>query len=231
MATMELRRVPYGTTFTVFGDEFVALDYINGGVLAIRRDIWKDAPFDRNGVNDLRKATINGTLGDYEDMILEAGATGNLRTMDVDLRATDGTREYGCCGGICVSLLTLEQYGKYQHIIPDVDSPWWLATPWRTPGEKCGSSTIAWFVLSNGHASSNSCSYTYGVRPALFFNPSLLVSIEIEGEDDADIAEEREREMHERYCKYVRGWAVPDGGQELGSSPLTYEDWKNWKEP
>ena len=43
MATMELRRVPYGTTFTVFGDEFVALDYINGGVLAIRRDIWKDA--------------------------------------------------------------------------------------------------------------------------------------------------------------------------------------------
>ena len=111
MATMELRRVPYGTTFTVFGDEFVALDYINGGVLAIRRDIWKDAPFDREGVNDLRKATINGTLADYEDMICEAGAAGNLRTMDVDLRATDGTREYGCCAGICVSLLTLEQYG------------------------------------------------------------------------------------------------------------------------
>ena len=77
MATMELRRVPYGTTFTVFGDEFVALDYINGGVLAIRRDIWKDAPFDREGVNDLRKATINGTLADYEDMICEAGAAGN----------------------------------------------------------------------------------------------------------------------------------------------------------
>ena len=41
---MELRRVPYGTTFTVFGDEFVALDYINGKVLAIRKEIWKNAP-------------------------------------------------------------------------------------------------------------------------------------------------------------------------------------------
>lgn len=231
MTTMELRKVPYGTTFTVFGDEFVALDYFNGGVLAIRLDIWKDAPFDRNGVNDLRKATINGTLGDYEDMILEAGATGNLRTMDVDLRATDGTREYGCCGGICVSLLTLEQYGKYQHIIPDADRPWWLATPWRTPGEKCGDSTLAWGVDSNGNACNNYCSRTYGVRPALLFNPSLLVSIEIEAEDDADPAEEREREMHERYCKYVRGWAAQGGEQELGSSPLSYEDWKNWKEP
>ena len=71
---MELRTRPfYGTTFTAFGDQFVALDYIGGGVLAIRRDIWKDAPFDREGVNDLRKATINGTLADYEDMICEAG--------------------------------------------------------------------------------------------------------------------------------------------------------------
>lgn len=62
MATMELRRVPYGTTFTVFGDEFVALDYINGGVLAIRRDIWKDAPFDREGVNDLTNRSYNTTF-------------------------------------------------------------------------------------------------------------------------------------------------------------------------
>ena len=229
MATMELRRVPYGTTFTVFGDEFVALDYINGGVLAIRRDIWKDAPFDREGVNDLRKATINGTLADYEDMICEAGAAGNLRTMDVDLRATDGTREYGCCAGICVSLLTLEQYGKYQHIIPDVDSPWWLATPWRTPGEKCGGSTYAWHVFSNGNAHYSSCTYACGVRPALLFNPSLLISLELEGEEKAE--EDAEKDTYAAYCKYVRGWAVPDGEQELGSSPLSYEDWKNWKEP
>ena len=229
MAIVELRRVPYGTTFTVFGDEFVALDYFDGGVLAIRRDIWKDAPFDREGVNDLRKAPINGTLADYEDMICEAGAAGNLRTMDVDLRATDGTREYGCCAGICVSLLTLEQYGKYQHIIPDAEGPWWLATPWKTPGEKCGSSAFAWTVHSNSSANSSSCSSTYGVRPALLFNPSLLISLEIEDTKKAE--EEAEEETYAAYREYVRGWAVPDSGQKTGSSPLSYEDWKNWNEP
>lgn len=217
MKKMELRRVPYGMAFQAFGDEFVALDYINGGVLAIRRDIWKNAAFDREGVNDLRKATINGTLADYEDMICEAGAAGNLRTMDVDLRATDGTREYGCCAGICVSLLTLEQYGKYQHIIPDVDSPWWLATPWRTPGEKCGGSTVAWRVGSNGSADSGSCTGTYGVRPALLFSSSLLVSIE--DEEAAD-----EASLYSGYVDYVREWMDED--PDVGSSPMTYEEWK-----
>lgn len=228
MVTMELRRVPYGTTFTVFGDEFVALDCLNGGVLAIRRDIWKRAPFDLEGVNDLRKASINGILTDYEDMLCKAGATGNLRTMDVDLRATDGAREYGYCIGICVSLLTLEQYGKYQHIIPDVDFPWWLVTPWRTPGEKCGESTDAWLVLSKGGANLSRCPCAHGVRPALLFNPSLLISLA--AEDDSNIVEDREQEMYEGYREYVRGWAVPDSEQELSSSPLSYEDWKNWKE-
>ena len=50
MKTMELRRVPYGTTFTAFGDQFVALDYIGGGVLAIRKETWKNVAFDSNGV-------------------------------------------------------------------------------------------------------------------------------------------------------------------------------------
>ena len=90
MATMELRRVPYGTTFTVFGDEFVALDYINGGVLAIRRDIWKDAPFDREGVNDLRKATINGTLADYEDVLTATAVQEGYFIQEFKVREQNG---------------------------------------------------------------------------------------------------------------------------------------------
>ena len=68
MKKMELRRVPYGTAFQAFGDEFVALDYINGGVLAIRRDIWKNAAFDDNGVNDLRGASITDGLAEYQSL-------------------------------------------------------------------------------------------------------------------------------------------------------------------
>ena len=64
MKTLPIRSVPYGTAFKAFGDEFIALDYIDGAVLAIRKDTWKRAPFDKAGCNDLRKASILSELTD-----------------------------------------------------------------------------------------------------------------------------------------------------------------------
>ena len=166
MRTMKLRSVPYGTTFTAFGEKFVALDYIGGGVLAIRRDNWKNAAFDEDGKNNLKTASIGGKLNNFLNVLEDGGAgPGDILLMTVDLKATDGTREYGFCE-TRIGLLTLEQYGKYQHIIPDADGPWWLATPWRTPGEKCGNSAIAWYVNSFGNANYLSCS-----RPGIICGP------------------------------------------------------------
>ena len=226
MPTMKLRSVPYGTTFTAFGDQFVALDYIGGGVLAIRKETWKNAAFDSNGVNDLRSASIGRDLEAYLNTLKENGAKiSDILTVTIDLKATDGTREYGFCE-TRIGLLTLEQYGKYQHIIPDADGPWWLATPWRTPGEKCGNSGYAWLVPSNGYPSSGSCSNTgYYLRPALILSSNLLISIEDEDEQDGG---KTEAETYAEYCAYVEEWAeyANDGGQDQGTSPLTYEEWK-----
>ena len=218
MKKMELRRVPYGTAFQAFGDEFVALDYINGGVLAIRRDIWKNAAFDDNGVNDLRGASITDGLAEYLRKLMDGGADGgDILEMSIDLKAVDGTREYGRYD-TCIGLLTLEQYGKYQHIIPDVDGPWWLATPWRTPGEKFGGAAIALFVYTCGYWSYDYCSYAgYAIRPALLFSSSLLVSIE--DEEAAD-----EASLYSGYVDYVREWMDED--PDVGSSPMSYEEWK-----
>ena len=218
MKKMELRRVPYGMAFQAFGDEFVALDYINGGVLAIRRDIWKNAAFDDNGVNDLRGASITDGLAEYLRKLLDGGAdTGDILEMSIDLKAVDGTREYGRYDNH-VGLLTLEQYGKYQHIIPDVDGPWWLATPWRTPGEKFGGAAHALRVGASGYWSLNDCSNAgYAIRPALLFSSSLLVSIE--DEEAAD-----EASLYSGYVDYVREWMDED--PDVGSSPMSYEEWK-----
>lgn len=218
MKKMELRRVPYGMAFQAFGDEFVALDYIDGGVLAIRRDIWKNAAFDDNGVNDLRGASITDGLAEYLRKMLDGGAdTGDILEMSIDLKAVDGTREYGRYDNH-VGLLTLEQYGKYQHIIPDVDRPWWLATPWRTPGEKFGGATRALFVRANGGWGLSGCSCAgYAIRPALLFSSSLLVSIE--DEEAAD-----EASLYSGYVDYVREWMDED--PDVGSSPMSYEEWK-----
>ena len=218
MKKMELRRVPYGTAFQAFGDKFVALDYIDGGVLAIRRDIWKNAAFDDNGVNDLRGASITDGLAEYLRKLMDGGAdTGDILEMSIDLKAVDGTREYGRYDNH-VGLLTLEQYGKYQHIIPDVDGPWWLATPWRTPGEKFGGATLALFVGTSGGWYSSGCSGAgCAVRPALLFSSSLLVSIE--DEEAAD-----EASLYSGYVDYVREWMDED--PDVGSSPMSYEEWK-----
>ena len=142
MKNLPVRSVPYGTAFKVFGDEFIALDYIDGAVLAIRKEIWKRAHFDKAGCNDLRKASILSELTDYFRGLMENGLKeSDTHIATVDLKATDGTREYGTFG-MRAALLTLEQYGKYQHIIPNADSWWWLATPCWTPAQKGGDAKI-----------------------------------------------------------------------------------------
>lgn len=221
MKTMELRRVPYGTVFQAFGDEFVALDYIDGGVLAISRNIRENAAFDDKGANDLRTASIMDNLGGYLHELEYGGAkTGDILKMSIDLKTVDGTREYGRYETY-VGLLTLEQYGKYQHIIQDVDTAWWLATPWRTPGEKFGGATYALYVDTNGYWYSSICSNSgIAIRPALLFSPSLLVSIAKEESGEAYI--------HGEYMNYVRAWL--DETKNIGGSPMTYEAWKKDRE-
>lgn len=231
MKQIQVRKVPYGETFSVFGDKFVALDYINGKVLAIRKEIWKNAPFDTSGVNDLRTASITGHLVEYFLDLCKQGASDDTIPMNmIDLKATDGSREYGTFG-MRAGLLTLEQYGKYQDIIPLADDWWCLATPWRTPNPGWLRSPLTnytnsvWVVLSLGDYYYGDATYTYGIRPALYFTSDLLVSIEDEGEEDAAADETA---LYQEYREYIKEWS----GLEtvMGESPLTFEDWKNDRE-
>lgn len=153
MKSIELRKVPCGETFTAFGEEYVVLDHVDGGVLSIRKGIWKKAAFDRGWNSNLAQADMRDTLAEYAEFLKSKGAKdSDLLIQRVDLKATDGTRVYGYLD-CTVALLTLEQYGKYKEIIPKADGAWWLATPvwtrWlRSP--ITGSTSYVWFVLSNG---------------------------------------------------------------------------------
>ena len=227
MKQIQVRKVPYGETFSVFGDKFVALDYINGNVLAIRKEIWKTAPFDTGGVNDLRTASITGHLVEYFLDLCKQGASDDTIPMNmIDLKATDGSREYGTFG-MRAGLLTLEQYGKYQDIIPLADDWWCLATPWRTPNPgwlrspDTDHTVNVWVVHSNGDYYNYDATNTYGIRPALYFTSDLLVSIEDEGEEDAAADETA---LYREYRAYVKDWL--EGNADTGKSPLSYEDWK-----
>lgn len=183
---IELRKVPCGETFTAFGEEFIVLDHIDGGVLSIRKSIWKNTPFDARGTDDLRTASVGKELEAYINTLKDAGARlGDIQPMVIDLKAADGTREYGYYRTM-IGLLTLEQYGKYKDIIPLAGCWWWLATPWETRWPcppYMGVSATAWFVYTNGSTGCSGCTNTGGVRPVLNFTSCILVVWNEDGEE------------------------------------------------
>ena len=80
--------------------------------------------------------------------------------------------------------MTLRGYGKYWRLIPKVDAPWWLATPYGTPNcsPYTGNCNLVWGVLTDGSYYYYWCNGSYGVRPVLCFSSALLVSVEDERE-------------------------------------------------
>jgi hypothetical protein len=192
-----LGEVPAGEDFEVWGRIFTVLCHDESGeVFVLQRTIEKEMHFNeedsKHPMNKFSKSAVFKFLnGPYLELLNEAGpSTQNfIINFDVDLKCTLGQREYGVCN-VAAGLLTLEQYGQYYDIIPRVDDPWWLATPWRTP-RFCNSSygsARAWNVNSNGNYNSSNCSGSYGVRPALLLDPSLLVSYEDGSEEEIDLS-------------------------------------------
>ena len=80
--------------------------------------------------------------------------------------------------------MTLRGYGKYWRLIPKVDAPWWLATPYGTPNCSPGTNGYyyVWYVGADGSSYYSWCSGSCGVRPVLCFSSALLVSVEDERE-------------------------------------------------
>lgn len=229
---IELRKVPCGETFTAFRDAFVVLEQVDGGVLSICKRIWKRAPFDNYTNNNLKGASILHTIKEYVQLLKSNGAhDGAFLPLHIDLKATDGSRDYGYCD--CdVGLLTLEQYGKYKDIIPLDDGWWWLATPWLTRRPRfphTNDSTHTWYVNSNGGYNYDGAYNFYGVRPVLSFAPCLMVSL---GDDEAERAVQAKEEARAKeeawdaYHEYLYDWMEENVDEShYGSSPLSFEAW------
>ena len=229
MKNIELRKVPCGETFTAFGEEYVVLDHVDGGVLSIRKEIWKKAVFDRSGNSDLSEADILQVLSEYGELLKSRGAkAGDLHSQRVDLKATDGTRVYGYLD-CTVALLTLEQYGKYKEIIPKADDWWWLATPvwtrWLRSPSTSGASGV-WGVYSDGGCSGWSAGDSLGVRPVLTFNSCLLVSWQDEESLDTPDESVMKEKRWDAYIAYLNDWADDHSAAECyGAAPMGFDEW------
>lgn len=183
-----LGNVKNGGIFKALGKEFVKLDADEHGCLVLAKNIWTKMPFrdgdDPECPNDLRRSDVMKYLSDrFTEFVQRGTPLDTFIPFNIDLQDTTGQTEYGTVE-YRIGLLTLRQYGKYWRLIPKVDTPWWLATPYGTPNcsPATGSSSGVWYVEADGSNVSWYCNYTYGVRPALYFPSTLWVSTEDEGE-------------------------------------------------
>ena len=227
MKKMKLADVPFGKNFEIWGHAYTVLDGDDKGVFVLEADTVCEMPFREENVesesapNNFWDSSVRAYLeGDYLEELVEAGAEldRDILEMELDLKCTLGQHEYGVAR-VHAGLLTLEQYGKYYDIIPRIDTTYWLATPWKTPSRSPYTSNTGdvWSVYSNGSYSSWYYDDSVGVRPALTLSPSLLVSIEVD--------EQEEDKWHE-YLEYLIHWAISHSAEEYkGLVPYSYNEW------
>ena len=229
MKKMKLADVPFGKNFEIWGHAYTVLDSDDKGVFVLETETVCEMPFREDEVdykvapNDFRDSSVRAYLeGRYTEGLVSAGAKldEDILPMELDLKCTLGQHEYGV-SRVHAGLLTLEQYGKYYDIIPKIDTPYWLVTPWKTPSRSPDTvnTNYVWSVFSNGNCNNWDYNSSYGVRPALTLSPSLLVSVECDEE------EEVESKWHE-YLEYLIHWAISHSDKGFaGCMPACYNEW------
>ena len=232
----QLKLVPTGKTFEVWGRKFTVLQSSEDKVFVLAAELETKMPFREDGEvykvapNDFRDSTVRNWLNDeYLGLLQEKGLkNGDILDLEIDLKCTLGQHEYGT-DTVKAGLLTLEQYGEYYDIIPKVDDWWCLATPWKTPSRSPNTynTNYVWSVYTNGVCSDSSCSNPCGVRPALNLSPSLLVAWEDENCEE----DEEEAGDWDGYIRYLHKWAVEHSSKYFeGCCPAAYEDYDEWKD-
>lgn len=194
LKSVTLGDVKNGGIFKALGKEFVKLDADEHGCLVLAKDIWTKMPFregdDPECPNDLRRSEIMPYLGNCLAEFTKNGTPlSTFIPLRIDLQDTTGQNEYGIFE-VRIGLLTLRGYGKYWRLIPKVDAPWWLATPYGTPNRSpyTNYNHYVWRVYTDGSYYNSWCNYSCGVRPVLCFSSALLVSVEDEGEAGFSLA-------------------------------------------
>lgn len=204
-----VERLKPGTIINYAKEKFVVLGERNGGVFCLLAQSKDDVEFydgNEKPYNDYRKSKLRATVeGRFLTRLFENGASmDDLVPYDLDLSETDGSDGYGVLQNVLAAPLTLWDYGKYKGVIPNnEDGAWWLATPlWAPRSPDMSYSNSVWYVYSGGGCYYGWYYNTFGVRPAIVLNSSLLVSYEGE-EEEIDL----ERVPNELFMEEVeRRW-------------------------
>lgn len=194
MKTAILNIAP-GKTVDYHGEPCLVLEHRKDGTLMLHLDQMTHA---FGSSNNFAASSLRSHLNGPYLRSLTDGNPDEIITRTVDLTALNGSKEYGTCE--CkVAPLTLDELRKYHAILPLPESFEWSVTPWSTP-EVNEDDKWVMGLYSYGYVYSNSCTGTFGSRPAFLIPSSLTVEVEdtnpLEQYSTRELAEELFRRIN-----------------------------------
>lgn len=171
------------------------------GTWLLMEDIYETRQWHSSNVNDYANSTIHSYLNSTFLNLIDANIRAQIKQAKIPYRPGSGTSQSVNSGanGLSAKIFLLSdrevgytQSNVNQYIVNDgaklsyfqdgngttekiaklngSAARWWLRSPYTND------SSSAWVVDSNGSAGHSSCTYAYGVRPALILPSTLLVS-------------------------------------------------------
>jgi hypothetical protein len=160
-----------GERFSYKGFDWICLDHVDDGVLAIMANSWngEEYPFNEDGHNDYRTSSLRRKL--LNDLLPVLGED-NLLPRVVDLVADNGDTRYGTVTDK-VFILSCDEYRKYRKYVPLLPEWMWTCTPWYI--SEVGRSDYVRSVFITGVLDSyNVANSRIGVAPACVFSSKNL---------------------------------------------------------
>lgn len=172
---VELSTVAPGGVIDLGEDEFVVLGHDEGGTLVISKDFMEeDVKFGDN--TDFNGSNVQRVL--YEDIlpkIEEVVGKDSILSQTVKLTTVDNQDIYKDVAGR-IRLLTFDEARKYNPLIvnEELDDYWWLMTPW-TSNDRLNYPVAV--VSPSGNVNDGRFNYQFGVRPVLYLESNIFVSL------------------------------------------------------
>ena len=122
-----LKEIKPGEVFTFGGYEWIKLEQEG---LVLTKDIVASREFDEK-TNDFNMADIKKYLKNdfYKRLTSNGVCNDNIKWMELDFTADDGTLPPQFNYVSYAALLTADLYRKNRHLLPPIKASWWLATP------------------------------------------------------------------------------------------------------
>lgn len=171
---VQLSELEVGDIFNLVGLNWKILDITGRGYMCLADKLENVMEFDSESSNWSGSQLREYLNTEFIEGITEEIGEENIILFNRILLSIDGQTEYGECEDK-VSLLTIDEYREYRSLIPNMDSWWWLITPWSTPCNNNYNNLVVG-VTSSGTAFYGPCSNYNCVHPLCVLKSNIIVS-------------------------------------------------------